>query len=370
MEASMSDTHRRYRAIKRTLMQTLPARPNSHHEKALNTLAALICGIVGAQHTQLPKIASKAPSHGAKLTSRVKRFSRFLEHEQITYETFFLPFAQALLASLAQQPLVLIMDGSSAGRGCLTLLLSVVYGHRALPLAWIVVKGKKGHFPEATHCALLAQVEPYLPADATVIFLGDGEFDGTDLQATIQSYGWQYVCRTASTILIWCGETRIPFTALGVQPDEIVMVADVRVTLARYGPVLALAVWEPAYPHPLYLVSNLCDAESAVEWYRHRGQIESFFSDQKSRGFRIDKSHLADPLRLARLLLAACLAYLWMIYLGALARRDGWERIIHRTDRCDWSLFQLGLHLLDHWLNEALPIKVAFCPPPPLSAVT
>jgi len=370
MEETMSDTHRRYRAIKRALLQTLPARRNSHHQKHLNTLAALICGIVGAQHTQLPKIASKAPSQGAKPASRIKRLCRWVENDQITYETYFLPFAQAVLASLAKQPLVLIMDGSAVGRGCVTLMLSVVYKRRALPLAWIVVKGKKGHFPQSSHCALLAQIQPHLPPSSAVIFLGDGEFDGTELQATIAGYGWQYVCRTAGNILIWRDDAHIPFTALGVQPDEIVLVANVAVTQARYGPVLALAVWEGAYLAPVYLVSNLNDAEVAVRWYRQRARIETFFSDQKSRGFRIDKSHLSNPKRLTRLLLAACLAYLWMIYLGALARQDGWEAIIHRTDRCDWSLFQLGLHLLDHWLNEALQIHVAFCPPPLLSAVT
>jgi hypothetical protein len=112
--------------------------------------------MVGAQHTQLPKIAAKAPGLGAKPTSRVKRFTRWVENERISYDTHFLPFAQALLASVAQQPIVLIMDGSVVGRGCVTLLLSVVYGRgrRALPLAWIVVKGAKGHFPETSHCAL------------------------------------------------------------------------------------------------------------------------------------------------------------------------------------------------------------------------
>jgi hypothetical protein len=43
-----------------------------------------------------------------------------------------------------------------------------------------------------------------------------------------------------------------------------VLVADVEVTQARDGPVLALAVWEGAYLAPLYLVSNLNDAEVAV----------------------------------------------------------------------------------------------------------
>jgi hypothetical protein len=363
-EATMSDTYRRYRAIKQSLLQALPTHGRGHREKHLNTLSALICGIVGAQHSQLPKIASKAPGLGAKLTSRIKRFTRWIENERITYDTYFLPFAQAVLASLAKQPLILIMDGSTVGRGCITLMLSVVYRGRALPIAWLVVKGAKGHFPQSSHCALIAQIQPHVPPDASVIFLGDGEFDGTDLQAAISSYGWQYVCRTAGNILIWCDDAHIPFTALGVRPDQIVLVSDVQVTQARYGPVLALAVWEARYQTPLYLVSNLSDAELALGWYRQRAQIETFFSDQKSRGFRIDKSHLGDPVRLSRLLLAACLAYLWMIYLGALARRDGWDVIIHRTDRCDWSLFQLGLHLLDYWLNESLRIDVAFCPPP------
>jgi len=43
--------------------------------------------------------------------------------------------------------------------------------------------------------------------------------------------------------------------------------------------------------------------------------IETFFSDQKSRGFHPYQSHLADPQRLSRLLIAAYLAYIWIIYL-------------------------------------------------------
>ncbi|HET9325951.1 MAG TPA: IS4 family transposase [Candidatus Eisenbacteria bacterium] len=358
----MSDTYRRYRAIKRTLLQTLSARPNSHREKHINTLAALICGIVGAQHTQLPKIAAQIPSGKTKRESQIKRFDRFLDNQKVAYEVYFLPFAQALLLSLSAQPLPLIMDGSVVGRGCISLMLCVVYQRRALPLAWVVVRGKKGHFPETSHCALLAQIQPYVPQHATVVFLGDGEFDGTNLQATITDYGWRYACRTASTTVIWSGDARVHFGDLGVQSDEVVVVEDVQVTLARYGPVLALAVWEAAYAEPLYLVSNLADAEAALEWYRQRATIETFFSDQKSRGFHIHKSHLSDPARLTRLLLAACLAYLWMVYLGSLALRQGWQAIIHRHDRCDLSLFQLGLRLLNHWLNESLRIRVAFCP--------
>ena len=54
------------------------------------------------------------------------------------------------------------------------------------------------------------------------------------------------------------------------------------------------------------------------------------------------------------------LAYLWIIYLGALCAQDGWIRMIHRGGRCDLSLFQLGLRLLEHSLNEDRAIPVVF----------
>ena len=80
--------------------------------------------------------------------------------------------------------------------------------------------------------------------------------------------------------------------------------------------------------------------------------IETFFADQKSRGSHLHQSHLSDPTRLTRLLMAACFAYLWIIYLGTLGEQDGWVSILHRGNRCDLSLFQLGLRLLDYLLSE------------------
>jgi hypothetical protein len=104
----------------------------------------------------------------------------------------------------------------------------------------------------------------------------------------------------------------------------------------------------------------MASADEACRVYAKRFRIETFFSDQKSRGFHVHKSHLSDATRLARLLMAACLAYIWIIYLGALCAQDDWVRLIHRGDRCDLSVFQLGLRLLDYLLNEDCAIPVAF----------
>jgi hypothetical protein len=62
----------------------------------LDTLAALISGIVGSKSTQLPHIATKVPA-GAKPESRVKRLTRWLDNERILEEVYFLPYAALLL---------------------------------------------------------------------------------------------------------------------------------------------------------------------------------------------------------------------------------------------------------------------------------
>jgi hypothetical protein len=359
----MSDTYRRYAAIKHGLMQFYQPRPTGHQERHLNTLVALICGLSGSQRAHLSSIADHAPSHGADQESLITRFRRFLKHEGQTIKTWFLPVATALLANLAQQPLTLVMDGSVVGRGCLALMVSVVYHGRALPLAWIVVKSKKGHFPQQAHCDLLAQLQELLPPGADVTVLGDGEFDGTEFQAALRTLKWKYVCRTAPNLLMRVEGQSFTIGAMAPERGDLLGVRPAYVTAKQYGPVSVLAVWETAYEEPIYLVTNLVDLKAALGLYRKRAHIETFFSDQKSRGFQMHKSHLSEPTRLMRLLLASCLAYIWLVYLGVCALRDGWLKRLHRQDRCDLSLFRLGLRLLARCLKDDIPIPEGFLVP-------
>ena len=359
----MSDTYRRHRAIKQGIMQFFQPRPTGHRERHLNTLAAMICGLVGSQRAHLSHMADHAPSEGADQESVITRFRRWLKHDTNTLDGWFLPVAEALLATLAQQPITLVLDGSVVGRGCLALMLSVVYHGRALPVAWVVVQGKKGHFPQETHCALIAQIQQLIPATTAVTVLGDGEFDGTAFQAALRQLHWQYVCRTTPTILMTVYGQQRHIGALAPTRGELLAVRPAWITAAEYGPVSVLAIWEAAYAEPLYLVTNMADLDAALAAYRKRAQIETFFSDQKSRGFHIHQSHLRDPKRVARLLIVSCLAYLWVVYLGVRALRDDWLKRLHRQDRCDLSLFQLGLRLLARCLKEDIPIPEGFLVP-------
>ena len=356
----MSDNRRVYRRIKEGLLQLYPKQLTGNQARHLNTLTGMMTGIVQGKRCDFETMAAKAPDE-SKVASRVKRFSRYTQNEAIDQETYFMPFIEELVAGLARSgTVVVVMDGSEVGRGCLASVVSLVYKGRALPLAWTVVKGSKGHFPETAHVELLAQVKAIIPAEADVIFLGDGEFDGLSLLAEIEAADWHYVCRTAHNRWVCDQESWLQLDELALEPGDYLCLPEVNFSQQAYGPVLVLGWWHPDYQEPLYLVSNLEVGEEALYWYRQRFKIETFFSDQKSRGFHLHKSHIADPQRLARLMIAACLAYIWIIWLGVIAKRAQWLALIHRSDRCDLSLFQLGLRLLDYLLNYDLPIPFSF----------
>ncbi len=216
----------------------------------MNTLVALICGLVGGQRAHLSTIADHAPRHGANQESLSQRFQRGLKHDDHTLDGWFLPVAEALLATLAQQPLTLVMDGSVVGRGCVALMLSVVYHGRALPLAWVVVKGKKGHFPQAAHCNLLKQLPALVPPSAAVTVLGDGAFDGTAFQAALRTLRWTYVCRTALNLLMTVEGRQFHISAMAPKRGEKLAVRPAWFTAEEDGPVSILAVGEAAYAEP------------------------------------------------------------------------------------------------------------------------
>lgn len=359
----MSDSVRRYQAIRQALNTIYPEPPEGNKARHLNTLAAMICGIVGSESVQLPKIA-KEVTDDSKPESRVMKYRRCVQNDEMEIDTDFLPYIQPLLSAVGidQIELVLAIDTSVVGRGCLCLMVSLIYKQRAIPLCWSVTRQKKGHLSDEIHLEPLNMLNAYIPSGTRVTVVGDGEFDGVAILSTLKSYGWHYVLRSAKDAYLlidgaWC----LFQSLLPCQEERYQSVQQVRFTQrALFGPLHAICYWDRRFKDPLYLLSDFPSVDIAMKYYRKRAKIETFFSDQKSRGFHIHKSHMSDPDRLKRLLITACFAYIWMIYLGDLADKQGWRGQIERTDRADLSLFQLGLRFLAYLLNHDLPLFVAF----------
>ena len=149
----------------------------------------------------------------------------------------------------------------------------------------------------------------------------------TTLQQTLAGFGWKYVCRTASNITIYPDDEpfQIEMLAAMLPEGHCKGLQNCRITHKQYGPVTVVAWWAEGQSEPIFLVTNFLSAPKACDYYEMRFTIENFFSDQKSRGFNIDKSLLSCPQRLTRLMYASCLAYLWIIFFRNYNPKEGFQ---------------------------------------------
>ena len=349
----MTDCYRVYTKVKKTLKQMMKL----DHQGQVVTLAMMIAGIVMSRKAQLSVMSSEIPTETQEKSVEM-RMRRWVKAE-LDVEAVYMPFARHILAALSHLPLLLVMDGSQVGRGCMVLMVGVLYQKRALPIAWLVYKGKKGHASAERHIQVLEKVQPLLPAGSEVVLLGDAEYDTTEMLLWMEkNTTWKYVLRTSPQIYVQTNTESQPLRDYPLPQGQLFALQQVGFTQTSTVTLNSIGWWSAGYKEPIFLITNLKDAYEACRCYRRRFRIETFFSDQKSRGFHIHKSHLADPARLSRLLIAACLAYIWMIVQGLQVLAQGKLALIDRGDRRDKSLFRLGLD----WLKYALKHSIDFQP--------
>lgn len=317
--------------------------------RRIDVLSTMVSGILDQGSSRVSDIARSNPDL-KQHASKEKQICRWIQSDHTSYAVHYLPFIVPLLASLSEcGELVFSIDGSTGGQGCMILMFSVIYKHRAIPVVWHVIKAKKGHLPEQAHRDLLKRLAEIVPSGCEVTVVGDGEYDGCDWQADILSHGWNYVLRTGVGRLIEAepGET-MKLGAMIPEPGQAYfMLYDVAFTKKKYGPVNVLIQHEKGYKEPIYLLTNFEFPKRISQIYKKRFKIETFFSDQKSRGFNIQRSKIGKPERLAKLLIATCLAYIFCILGGIKCLQSVFYPQVHRADRCDLSLFSLGKRFIE-----------------------
>jgi len=182
----MLNCHKVYRAIHQALIKALGIEMKGNQARHMNIMAGFICGIVQSGEVKLAEVASEIPKAGQE-ESKIMQLRRWLKNEAVDIDLYYLPYIKQILKALAKQTIVLIIDGSTTASGCVTLMVSVLYKGRAIPVLWVTRKGKKGHFPEAMHIELIRAVQALIPIGADVVCLGDGEFDGPSTSNRIKT---------------------------------------------------------------------------------------------------------------------------------------------------------------------------------------
>lgn len=331
----------------------LPAQGN--HLRRLTTFAAMVCSCVRNRSSTLESLCHPEFQGGRSSESCLRQVKRWLSSKWTDWESFYAPYARQFVSQLARSgQLLLVIDGSVSGRGCMTLMISVVWGRHALPLAWITRQGPKGHFTEASHIELVSSAALLLPGGCRVVLLGDGEFDGHKLRDCCRAMSWEFVLRTSMDALVDCGGETAHIGRLCPEPGH----QHVFLPRACQGDN-AVLWWGQGYERPVPLLTNMDLGQMACHYYCRRFTIETLFKNFKSAGFQLHKSALSDAARVQNLILVVALSFLFTFGMGLMARKLDRRQvsIFARADRADRMA---PLTLAQKCMTRAWHMAIAF----------
>lgn len=338
--------------------------PNERITRVRN-LALFMTGLLLSMNVHLAHIVKKWPIR-SRQRSLVNRLRRFLNNERVDVRTYYEPVVQQLLRAFRDAPLRLIIDCTKIGFNYRLLTISIAYRKRALPLAWRVFEGGKGHITAAQQIALLRVVARRLHPQrrAPVWLLADSGFQSVDLIRWVRQQGWHCVVRLTGQPCIrrprhtWCR-----LADLGVKEGQTHSFGWCRLTKQHdYGWLYLIAHWQPGEDEPWFLATTQPTTAATIKRYKVRMWTEEMYGDMKGHGFDLETTHLRDPDRISRLVLAVCWLFVWFLTLGAWVVKAGKRAQLDVKSRRDKSYFRLGWDWIEECLRLGLPLRLRFLP--------
>jgi hypothetical protein len=326
-------------------------------------LAWLLAGVFQSKSVHLSKVASKIPG-SATLNSITRRLDRFLENPAFRVRDWYEPIVKQLLAQRAGREYRLIVDGSKVGFGHQFLVVALAYRWRAIPLVWMWVRSSRGHSTSGRQLALLNYIHKLLPADASVLLLGDSEFGAVEVLKQLDQWGWKYVLRQKGSHLIRENE-QSPWISLGsllAKAGQSLWLGRQQLTQLHAYAVNVLAHWKIGEKEPWLLATNLPSLREALKAYERRMWIEEMFGDLKENGFDLESTHLRSVFKLHRLTFAVVLLFLELVTSGSKIIKNGMRRLVDRPDRRDLSIFRIGLYMRERHLANSNNFVLDFYP--------
>lgn len=313
------------------LQQVIPEARNGQMRRRFCLMTSLIQGCIRNGRCGLESLSEATDAYQTqKKSSLLQQSKRWISNKWTDWQTFYLPFARHFLQSLAAKgEIIFIIDGSQTGAANTTLMLSVLCKGFAIPVAWVVKKGEKGHFPDEMHADLLKMVAQICPAGCRIVLLGDGEFDSQALQEWCVNKHWIFVVRTSADRLIDFDGEVARFDSLQTTLSICFIPSALPLANAVY--------WRgKGHSKPLFLLTNLELSYEACHYYKRRFKIETLFKHLKSAGFYLHKTRLKCTTKLTNLIIVAAFAFVFSFCMGLFIKEnEPVERVelIVRKDR-------------------------------------
>ncbi len=335
--------------VRRSLVAVIERRFRPFIKSRRKTMAVLCEGLLAAGRLGLASIGRAVPGE-AKTHHKIKRVDRFVGNKGVRAELA-MACVMAWLSDVARHTVTIALDWTDIGEGRVLLSAAAALGHRAVPVAWMVVA--KGHFTKkrkSRNDAEEQMIRQLLQAFGQYpwVLVADRGFARVDLFRKLNDWGIGYVIRTCGNPWVemagWTGQ-------LGNLPRQAGRTRSYRNVLyhkqSRVPVHLVVTHREPA-PEPWYLVTNLKNQVQAVACYQRRNWIEQQFRDAKTH-MGLDKLKVRAAKRIERLLILMAIVMALAVLTGLkwVAEHPGQDPGLttHKKGRSA-SLFLLGLHML------------------------
>jgi hypothetical protein len=322
-------------------------------------LALFVVGVIEAEKCQLAKIAEKLTEWGTA-DSVERRLQRVLNNGHVQVERCQRGWIRWVLGQVEGEQTILLVDEVKLGTHLSTMMVSLAYRKRAIPLTWRSYNAKA--YPAEGQVklieGLLDQVQAELPGGVVPLVEADrGIGTSPDLVRVVEQMGWTYLFRVQgiSHVLLPDGRDcqvhtlttrgqRFSSAARFFKDDGFTLHGQLHV------------IWQTSYDEPWCLFTN--DPTLHGDAYAWRSWQEQSFKDLKSGGFHWDDSHVWIPAHADRLLLVLSLAYAFLLSLGTavLTASPSLRRSIARGSRCPFSVFRLGLRFLRQLVRLHRPV--------------
>jgi hypothetical protein len=309
----------------------------------LNFLALFLLALVDVKTVNLSEIANAFDSE-AETASSYKRIQRFLRDFDLDYAAWGQIVADWMGVP---SPWVLSLDRTNwqLGQKNLNILvLALVWGGVRLPLFWTMLD-KKGNSNTDERIALLQQFCQVFGAENSKFLCGDREFVGQRWFNWLRANGIDFCMKIKENTLAATRRGVVKVKRL-FQSQAAGVAHEVR------GPRV---IWrQAAYLRGMRLadgesviIATPQESPQALEDYRARWGIECLFSCLKTRGFRLEETHVTHGERLSKLLALLALAVVWALNIRHWLRAAKPLRI-KKHGRAAQSLFRRGLD----WLRK------------------
>ena len=150
---------------------------------------------------------------------------------------------------------------------------------------------------------------------------------------------------------------------LPLQPGQTRTLGWCRLTKQHdYGWLYVVAHWAVGHEEPWFLVTTQPATRATLRRYLVRMWTEELYGDLKGHGFDLQATHLRDPDRLSRLVLAVCWVFVWYMTLGSWVIKNGKRAQIDVKSRRDKSYFRLGWDWINECLRHGAPLRLWFHP--------